>query len=104
MEDSVAAIVRSGSIDMNEGAIGVAASSDIVMNDSTSLVLMAKRIEATDVRSLLLVAPKVKGSVETVFTPLTAFAAGAGLAFGVGLLITTIARIIARPFRRSRRG
>lgn len=105
MVDSAAAMVRSSSIDVDEGAIGVSVSSVASLRDSSSLVVLARQVKAEDVRTLMLISPKVDGNVETVFTPLTALAAGAGLAFGIVTFASTFAWIVLRPIRflRNRR-
>lgn len=103
MEDSAAGLVRSGSVDVTDGAIGVAVASQMNVRESSSLVSVAKMMDAEDVRSLVIVASHVNGKVESVFTPLTALAAGAGLAFGLIIFARALAWLATRPFRGLRR-
>jgi hypothetical protein len=102
MEDSAALVVHSGSVDVNEGAIGVSISSNAMLNNSTTGVVVSRNVKASDVRSMMLIAGKVDGDVETVFTPLTALAAGAGLAFGLVSITSLFTWLLVRPIRRLR--
>ena len=61
------------------------------------MVTVARAVEADDVRSLMVVAARVNGEVHSVFTPLTALAAGAGLAFGLVLFARTVTWLVKRP-------
>jgi vacuolar-type H+-ATPase subunit B/Vma2 len=99
MEDSAAGIVRSGSVDVTESAIGLAVGSSVRMQDSNSFVTVSKIVEADELQSVLVVASRVDGDVETVFTPLTALAAGAGLALGLVLFGRSLRWLLTRPFR-----
>jgi hypothetical protein len=103
MEDSAAAIVKAGSVDVTDGAIGVAIASSVKLRESTGLVTVAKSIEAEDTRTLMMFAARVNGQVESVFTPLTALAAGAGFAVGLVVMARTLTWLVTSPIRRLRR-
>lgn len=103
MEDSAAGMVRSGSVDVNDGAIGVAIATEIRLQDSTALLTVGKTVHAENVHTLMVLAPRVSGRVESVFTPATAFAAGAGMALGLVVMARTLAWLVSRPLRRLNR-
>jgi hypothetical protein len=100
MEESAAGYVRSGSVDVMEGAVGVAVASAMSLRESTNVLAIARTLDASDVRALVVLAPRVNGTLQTVFTPLTALAAGAGLALGLALIPRTLAWLVKRLFRR----
>ncbi len=71
------------------------------LHNTTSSVLVAQEVEADSLRSVVILTPKVNGNVKTVFTPVTAFAAGAGFAAGLWALRRLVAGL--NPFARRRR-
>lgn len=102
MEESAAAIVRSGSVDASESAMGVTLASDVSLLESNALLAVAKTVQASDSRALMVIAARVDGKVETLFTPLTALAAGAGFSFGLVVFARSLNWLMARFVRRRR--
>ncbi|MFN2202084.1 MAG: hypothetical protein ACK2UO_12805 [Caldilineaceae bacterium] len=103
MEDSVAGIVRSGSVDAKESPIGVSVSTSLHMQDSSAVVTIAKSVACDEVRSVFFFASRVNGDVQSVFTPLTALAAGAGFALSLVVFVRTLPWLFKAMFRRARR-
>lgn len=99
MQDSAAGVVRSGSVDVTEGAIAVAIANDVRLQDSTALFTIGKTVRAENVQTLMVLAPRVSGPVESVFTPVTALAAGAGLALGLVFMARTLTWLVRLPVR-----
>ncbi len=101
MEDAVAGIVRSGSVDATDSLIGAATAEVMNLNDTAAVLMAAERVEAKNgVRAFILVAQRVEGPVNAVLTPLTALAAGAGLALGVVAFRRILSWVFRRPLRR----
>ena len=69
-------------------------------------LLVAQRVEAKDLQTVVLIAGHVQGDVKTLFTPLTALAAGAGFAvtlFTFKSLVTNVARLLAQRKKTKRK-
>jgi hypothetical protein len=94
MEDSAAFSVRAGSADIAESAVFFVSANDLKVQKVTSTLLLGRRVEASETRSILLLALQVRGSVKTILTPLTAFAAGAGFATVFFLLRFIVSKLI----------
>jgi hypothetical protein len=80
MDESVAGLVRTGSLDAHDSVFGPVAAREANVSGGTVGLLAAGRIQAKEVRALALIGGQVDGDIQTVLTPLTAFLAGAGFA------------------------
>ena len=97
LEESAAALVHAHTVDVHKGVIGGVAAHDATLTRTTNTLLLAKHVEAQEVQAGVIFALRLEGNVKATLTPLTAFAAGAGLAAAVFIL----KRIIALPFLNS---
>jgi hypothetical protein len=88
-------------VDASNSAIGLAVTKQLSLRNTTSSVLVAQEVEADSLRSVVILTPKVNGNVKTVFTPVTALAAGAGFAAGLWVLRRLAAGL--NPVARRRR-
>ena len=99
MEESAAGFVRAGSVDISDGAIGVVLAADAKLDDVTTSLVAAKQINANNVRAFAIFAGKLDGDVQSVLTPATALAAGAGFA----LTMLFFRRLVSMVFSGRRR-
>jgi hypothetical protein len=98
LEDSAAGFVHASSVEARESAIGVAVTREARLTDTTNSFIVAQNVEAENVRTIALIAGQVDGEVQTLLTPMTAMAAGAGFALALWLFKQLFTRL--NPFVR----
>ncbi len=100
LEESAAAFVNATSVDAHNGAIAVAVSQESKLVDVANSILVARHVETQNGRAAVLIAGRVDGEVKTLFTPMTALAAGAGFALTLLFVRQVLSRL--NPFNRNR--
>jgi hypothetical protein len=105
LDESGAVLARAGTIDVQYGAVGVAVAKQISLQDTTASVVAARQVEADSLRTAIILTTRVNGDVKTVFTPVTALAAGFGFAAGLWALrrVATALNPLARRRRNLHR-
>ena len=96
LEESAAAFVQTHTLDIHKGAIGAVSTHDATLTGTTNSVLVANQVDAEDVRAVAIFALRLNGDAKTVFTPMVAFAAGAGFAAATFVLRRLAARLFSR--------
>jgi hypothetical protein len=105
LDESGAVFARAGTIDVDHGAIGVALANQLSLQDTTASVAAARELKADSLRTVIILTTRVDGDVKTVFTPVTALAAGFGFAAGLWAMrrLATVLDPIGRRRRNLRR-
>ena len=96
VEESAIGVVRAGSMETRNSAVGVVIAHEASMIEGATSVVVAQHLDADHVQAAFVAAVQVNGTVKAFFTPLTAFAAGAGFATTLWVLRRLAARLLTR--------
>lgn len=99
LEESAVGFAQAGTVDAHESSIGIAVGREMKLDHVNTPLLIAQQVEAKELQTVVLIAGQVRGNIKTIFTPLTALAAGAGFALtlmAVKGLFTNFVRLSAQ--------
>ncbi|CAN5681521.1 hypothetical protein BH10CHL1_BH10CHL1_36040 [soil metagenome] len=100
LEESAAGVIQAGVVDARKSNIGVVIAREVKLERVNTPLLVAATVEAKELQTIALIAGRVQGNVKTVFTPLTALAAGAGFALTLLAFKNLVANIVRLSAQR----
>jgi len=77
---------RAQRMEIHESAVLVGQAEHAVVQESAAGVVVGREVTVNDGQVLFLLSPRVSGTVNAVFTPLSAFALGVGIVLGRRIL------------------
>ncbi len=100
LEESAAGAVQASVVDARKSSIGIAIAREMKLEHVNTPFVVAMTVEAKELQTVALIAGRVQGNVKTVFTPLTALAAGAGFAMTLLAFKSLVANIVRLSAQR----